>query len=443
VFEYSIMACIILNTALMAAKFFGQPLWVTWTLLVFNYVFAVIFTVEAILKLIALDINYFKDGWNIFDFVIVIGTDVGIVLAWTLPGVNIGPIATVVRTFRVGRIVRLINSLKNLRKLFNALIRTIPGLFNITAMLMLFLLIYACMGVQLFAKVQINGALTEQGNLQTFFGAVLLLIRSSTGENWNGIMHAVAARPDGCVDDPSYNPNMCGFTDKGDCIPLNGCGNPVASYLFFISFTLTVSFVLLNVFIAVILEGFMESSNAEDAKLNEDDFKKFCSHWAKYDTSATYYMPLAKLQDFFQYLPPPMGFGEAYHATSAELQAKIQDLNLRTYNGPTVFFLDVAQALSRRLLLEAEIEAGMSEEEAFRAYMPDADYEKSRGWDKQIVAKNEKPTDLALSHYYATMTLVATYRCFKLRRNLSGRVANQRALDKKMTRVEDDGEDPI
>lgn len=49
---------------------------------------------------------------------------------------------------------------------------------------------------------------------------------------------------------------MCGFSaDMESCVPLNGCGTPVA-FLYFFTFTMLVTFVLLNIFIAVILEGF-------------------------------------------------------------------------------------------------------------------------------------------------------------------------------------------
>merc|ERR1719191_532560 len=110
-------------------------------LTVVNLIFAVIFTVEAIIKLIALDVKYFDDGWNIFDFIIVVATDVFIVVRYT-PDLNLVSLATVMRTFRVLRIFRLIQSAKELRKLINTLIISLPQLANIAMLLVLCLFIF-------------------------------------------------------------------------------------------------------------------------------------------------------------------------------------------------------------------------------------------------------------------------------------------------------------
>lgn len=53
----------------------------------------------------------------------------------------------------------------------------------------------------------------------------MLLLRFSTGENWNGFMYDMVAEREGCETDPVYDPNMCGFVDRENCIPLNGCGS--------------------------------------------------------------------------------------------------------------------------------------------------------------------------------------------------------------------------
>ena len=62
----------------------------------------------------------------------------------------------------------------------------------------------------------------------------------SLGENWNGFMHAAAHAGEGCVPDPPYDPDMCGFQGNGDhvgCAPLNGCGTAL-SYPYFVLFNL-------------------------------------------------------------------------------------------------------------------------------------------------------------------------------------------------------------
>lgn len=54
---------------------------------------------------------------------------------------------------------------------------------------------------------------------------MVMLLRFTTGENWSGFMYDMAAKREECVADPEYDPDMCGFTDRPNCVPLNGCGN--------------------------------------------------------------------------------------------------------------------------------------------------------------------------------------------------------------------------
>merc|ERR1712227_278578 len=119
------------------------------------------------------------------------------------------------------------------------------------------------MGVQLFAKIQFEDAFNEHANFQSFWVAMLTLLRFSTGENWNGFMHNVAAHKPNCVKDPQYDEDMCGFNNKPGCKELNGCGSS-AIFIYLLSFTLIVTFVFLNLFIGVILEGFDDADEDED-----------------------------------------------------------------------------------------------------------------------------------------------------------------------------------
>ena len=81
-----------------------------------NYIFTGIYTFEMIIKLVALRRNYFNDNWNNFDFFIVLTAYVGLFLKFVL-GVSLGTAATIVRSFRISRIVRLIRKAKNLQKI--------------------------------------------------------------------------------------------------------------------------------------------------------------------------------------------------------------------------------------------------------------------------------------------------------------------------------------
>lgn len=74
----------------LALKWYNEPEELPGILEIINYAFAGIFTLEAIIKLFAYRCAYFKDGWNIFDFIIVIGTFIGIILTQTT-NVSVGP----------------------------------------------------------------------------------------------------------------------------------------------------------------------------------------------------------------------------------------------------------------------------------------------------------------------------------------------------------------
>jgi hypothetical protein len=89
------------------------------------------------------------------------------------------------------------------------------------------------------------------------------MIRCATGEAWNELMYAYVYNgsvTNSCVDDPTYDEIQSNGGEP------NGCGTPFA-YIFFVSFMLIVSFVFLNLFIAVLLKGFIESEALEDGML--------------------------------------------------------------------------------------------------------------------------------------------------------------------------------
>lgn len=65
-----------------------------------------------------------------------------------------------------------------------------------------------------------------------------------------------------CVADPQYSADMCGFNDKLECVQLNGCGDSTI-FPYLTSFTLAVTFVALNLFVGIILDGF-QSANESD-----------------------------------------------------------------------------------------------------------------------------------------------------------------------------------
>ena len=90
-FDRFIFTCIILNTIILVLKWYDEPLSTQNIIEKFNYFFVAVFTIEAIFKIIALGLGYFKIGWNVFDFIIVIGTLAGIALSRITTDFSVGP----------------------------------------------------------------------------------------------------------------------------------------------------------------------------------------------------------------------------------------------------------------------------------------------------------------------------------------------------------------
>merc|ERR1719410_1023038 len=105
-----------------------MPLWVVSIIEIVNYVFMVIFTLEAVLKIIAMGKNYFKESWNIFDFTVVVMTALILGITWLGVGGNLGVTSTILRSLRIGRIFRLVKKAEKLQIIFQALLDAIPSM---------------------------------------------------------------------------------------------------------------------------------------------------------------------------------------------------------------------------------------------------------------------------------------------------------------------------
>ena len=153
---------------------------------ILNYIFAAIFNVECVMKLIGLSVAYFKQSWNKFDFFIVVGTNVGILFNFLDLGVDISTTVTVIRAFRIMRIMRLMKSFGKV--VLDTLVNIIPSIINIISLIFLLFFIFSALGISLFATVKLGKNYNENYNFRSFFSSLILLMRCSTGEDWNLLM---------------------------------------------------------------------------------------------------------------------------------------------------------------------------------------------------------------------------------------------------------------
>ena len=385
-FDAFIMGCILLNSLIMAMEYHGMSDGYRMALTVINYIFALIFTIEMILKVMALGWKrYLMDSWNRFDCLIVFGTDIGLILYFA-SGIEIGSIASVVRMCRIGRIFRLINSAKSLNRYFTTIIASLPSLYNIGLLLFLLFFIYAVMAVQIFSKVRLNDDYTNRANFRNFGHSFMTLFRFSTGENWNGFMHSMLSENGDnfeCHLDPPYPVNsewcfgsskdpcssqvtsyeienlsdaqLAKFGSSDCCIELYGCGDGGWAYFFFYTFTLFVTFVMLNLFLGVILEAFEDNETGDSLTPGELDL--FCEDWCRFDNDGTGFMKVSDLTSFMQILDKPMGFGEEYDASSDELYMRLDEcgimqIEVEKADEPVVGIYDVAKELAKRVVRE-------------------------------------------------------------------------------------------
>ena len=157
-FDSLIMFFIILNTIVLAGVDINNSQIFLKTQKISEFVFLVIFAIECVLKLIAYRKVYFYENWNVFDFVIVCGSVIGLFFENFLGGV------TVVRILRIGRVFRLLKKAKRLYAILNSFIHTIPTFVNVFSLIIIMIYIFAVIGNRLFAHVKIHGSLDTHIN---------------------------------------------------------------------------------------------------------------------------------------------------------------------------------------------------------------------------------------------------------------------------------------
>eukprot|EP00899_Mesostigma_viride_P026282 jgi/Mesvir1/6839/Mv09018-RA.1 len=292
-FDKFIMACIIMNIGLMGTMHYNQKHQWNKMLEISNYVFSGVFILEMILKMTASGLYlYFRSGWNRFDFFIVMGSIIDIAFTFLDAA-----IVRIIRLFRVSRMFRLVKSLKGLRSLFQTLIVSLPAFYNVGALVFLLFFIYAYIGVQLFGKVIPGEHMNDHANFRTFPDALLTMFRAATGETWVGIMQDCMVQPPKCNH------------------KLDNCGSPVA-IVYFITFVIIVSMMMLNLFTAVIIENFEKQQESEMWNVNGTSLEEFVQLFVQYDVG-TGYIPIPALPEFLLRLSPPLGLGK--NAQSGDL----------------------------------------------------------------------------------------------------------------------------
>ncbi|XP_076347536.1 voltage-dependent calcium channel type A subunit alpha-1-like [Tachypleus tridentatus] len=132
----------------------------------------------------------------------------------------------------------------------------------------------------------------RHNNFRNFFQGLMLLFRCATGENWQAIMlSCVKGRPCDIRSNKSRDE----------------CGSNVA-YTYFVSFIFFCSFLMLNLFVAVIMDNF-DYLTRDSSILGAHHLDEFIRVWAEYDPNATGYIHYTEMYDMLRNMDPPLGFG--------------------------------------------------------------------------------------------------------------------------------------
>ncbi|XP_064925745.1 sodium channel protein type 1 subunit alpha isoform X5 [Columba livia] len=350
VFDISIMILICLNMVTMMVETDDQSKEMENILYWINLVFIVLFTGECVLKLISLRHYYFTIGWNIFDFVVVILSIVGMFLAEMIEKYFVSPtLFRVIRLARIGRILRLIKGAKGIRTLLFALMMSLPALFNIGLLLFLVMFIYAIFGMSNFAYVKREAGIDDMFNFETFGNSMICLFQITTSAGWDGLLAPILNSGEPDCDPHKAHP---GSSVKGDC------GNPSVGIFFFVSYIIISFLVVVNMYIAVILENFGVATEESAEPLSEDDFEMFYEVWEKFDPDATQFMEFEKLSDFAAALEPPL------HLPKPN-KVQLIAMDLPMVSGDRIHCLDILFAFTKRVLGES------GEMDALRIQMED------------------------------------------------------------------------
>ncbi|MGH0116584.1 UNVERIFIED_CONTAM: hypothetical protein FKN15_014784 [Acipenser sinensis] len=385
-FEYLMFVLILLNTICLAMQHHGQSMSFNNAMNVLNMLFTGLFTVEMILKLIAFKPRgYFSDPWNVFDFLIVIGSIIDVILseinhyfcdAWNTFDalIVVGSVVdiaitevnniednsrisiTFFRLFRVMRLVKLLSRGEGIRTLLWTFIKSFQALPYVALLIVMLFFIYAVIGMQMFGKIALrdNSPVNRNNNFQTFPQAVLLLF----------------------------------------------------------SFYMLCAFLIINLFVAVIMDNF-DYLTRDWSILGPHHLDEFKRIWAEYDPEAKGRIKHLDVVTLLRRIQPPLGFGKLCpHRVACK---RLVSMNMPLNSDGTVMFNATLFALVRTALrIKTEGNLDQANEE-LRAIIKKIWKRTSMKLLDQVVPP-AGDDEVTVGKFYATFLIQEYFRKFKKRK---------------------------
>uniref|UniRef100_G1PH91 Ion transport domain-containing protein n=1 Tax=Myotis lucifugus TaxID=59463 RepID=G1PH91_MYOLU len=251
-FNRGIMMAILTNTLSMGIEYHEQPDELTNALEISNIVFTSMFALEMLLKLLACGpLGYIQNPYNIFDGVIVV------ISVWEIIGQADGGLS-VLRTFRLLRVLKLVRFMPALRRQLVVLMKTMDNVATFCMLLMLFIFIFSILGMHLFGckfslKTDTGDTVPDRKNFDSLLWAIVTVFQILTQEDWNVVLY------NGMASTSSW------------------------AALYFVALMTFGNYVLFNLLVAILVEGFQAEGDANRSDTDEDktsthleeDFDKF------------------------------------------------------------------------------------------------------------------------------------------------------------------------
>ncbi|CAL6315060.1 unnamed protein product [Bathycoccus prasinos] len=220
-----------------------------------GYIFTVWYCLESLFLITGMGwYLYWESMWNKIDFVVAWSGGLGAILPGILP-------SNIIRMVRFFRLLKVIQVFKGLRTLVLTAVSAIPGVINVSALSLLVIFIFSCLGVSLFGNdtgpfdVTKLKSIGEYSNFSNFQRAFTALFIAFSG-NWQGFFNDLYVKED-CFSVDAPEP---GSEPK--------CSPDIASAFFFVIYVVLSIFLFGNLFVAILLERF---TFAHGEEIDEDD----------------------------------------------------------------------------------------------------------------------------------------------------------------------------
>uniref|UniRef100_A0A8C6KCX4 Voltage-dependent T-type calcium channel subunit alpha-1I-like n=1 Tax=Nothobranchius furzeri TaxID=105023 RepID=A0A8C6KCX4_NOTFU len=236
-FNRGIMIAILINTISMGIEHHEQPDELTNVLEICNIVFTSMFSLEMILKLTAFgSFSYLRNPYNVFDGVIVI------ISVCEIVGQSDGGLS-VLRTFRLLRVLKLVRFMPALRRQLVVLMKTMDNVATFCMLLMLFIFIFSILGMHIFGckfslKTDTGDTVPDRKNFDSLLWAIVTVFQILTQEDWNAVLYNGMAAT-----------------------------SPLAA-LYFVALMTFGNYVLFNLLVAILVEGFQAEVRYRFTALN-------------------------------------------------------------------------------------------------------------------------------------------------------------------------------